>query len=69
MMVIMSTFTYIFIFNIDSNHNQAHIKATKCFSGKLASLNVVSPLTTLSMLIVRLELPLLNCLIFVCLSL
>ena len=40
-------FTY---FNIHSNNNQAHIYVTECFSDKLASLNVVTPLTTLSAL-------------------
>ena len=41
---------YSFISDINSNHNQSHISATECLSGKLASINVVTPLTTLSAL-------------------
>ena len=41
---------YCFIIDIAFNHNEAHILATERFLGKLASLNVVTPLTTLSAL-------------------
>ena len=57
-------FLILFVTTIKPIYNQLN-----AFRGKLASLNVVTPLTTLSMLVVRVELPFLSCLSFVCPSL
>ena len=43
-------YLHLFSFIIDCTHNKAHIKATEYQLDRLASSNVVTPLTTLSVL-------------------